>query len=293
LLVLGPFQQYFISTPLRLLVFWLFALAASLFLYAWAPFPGFASDWGKYLATSTLLSAFCFKVASFLPEITPYPFSLSWSEASRYYYASLYLSKQIYGINVPPTVLHPTRYLMQSLPYLIPSSPLWLHRAWQVFLWLSITLLTAALLVRRLDIRDRVNRWLLVVWAFLFLLVGPVYYHLQVTAIIILAFYHWDHRRKAAINFLASLVVVLLASMWAGISRINWMPVPGMLAAALYFLETPLRKNSDALPASLPTTHVWRKLSVWLYPLAPLTWTLAGMGAALATQALYIQWSGN
>ena len=40
-----------------------------------------------------------------------------------------------------------------------------------------------------------------------------------------------------ATHFWRNLVLVLVASLWAGISRVNWLPVPGMLAAALYLLE--------------------------------------------------------
>jgi hypothetical protein len=42
------------------------------------------------------------------------------------------------------------------------------------------------------------------------------------------------HREK----FWQSTLVVVLASCWAGISRINWYPLPGVLAAMLYFFET-------------------------------------------------------
>jgi hypothetical protein len=88
-------------------------------------------------------------VVSLLPEISTYPLTLGWSETSRYYNASLFFSQRIYGISTPPTVLHPSRYLMQAVPFLFPDSPLWLHRAWQVFLWLAAPLLTAIILVRR------------------------------------------------------------------------------------------------------------------------------------------------
>jgi len=57
-LVLGPYQQYFALTATRLLVFWLTALVASLFLSAWGLFPGFAGNWGKYLATSGTVEHF-------------------------------------------------------------------------------------------------------------------------------------------------------------------------------------------------------------------------------------------
>ncbi len=77
--------------------------------------------WGTSLAGSLLGSASLYLVLSYIPEISTYPFTLTWSEASRYYYASLYFSERIYGIQTPPTVLHPSRYLMQAIPFLLPE----------------------------------------------------------------------------------------------------------------------------------------------------------------------------
>ena len=53
--------------------------------------------------------------------VTNYPLSMGWSEGSRYYYASLFFSKQIYGEAFPLSTLHPTRYLLQSFPFLFPN----------------------------------------------------------------------------------------------------------------------------------------------------------------------------
>ena len=70
--------------------------------------------------------------------------------------------------------------------------------------------------------------WALVAWAFCYLLIGPVYYHLLVAALLVL----WGYDRRHPWR---TTLVVLLASIWAGISRINWFPVPGMLAADALF----------------------------------------------------------
>jgi hypothetical protein len=64
--------------------------------------------------------------------------------------------------------------------------------------------------------------------------------------------------------------------MWAGISRVNWFPVPGMLAAALYFLE----EQADSR-------------SVWRYLAKPLAWSVLGVIAAFAAQTVYALASGN
>jgi hypothetical protein len=154
--------------------------------------------------------------------------------------------------------------MMQSAPFLLPEIPLWTHRLWQVLLWIGFNLWAAALVARRFK-----TGWGLAFLAFLFFFQGPVYYHLQVMVILVL----WGADTR---NFWKTLAIVLLASAWAGISRLNWFPVPGMLAAALYFIEQPVNKRN------------------WLAYLLPAAlWTLAGTGTAFAAQTAYIYLSGN
>lgn len=210
-----------------------------------------------------------YRIATYLQDISTYPLTLDWSEASRYYYASLFFSKSIYGIAVPPSVLHPTRYLMQAVPFLIPSLPLWFHRFWQVLLWIVFTAGTALLLTRRLFIQDKFRKYLFLLWAYLFLLQGPVYYHLLLMVILVL----WGYNRKRPWR---TLLIVAIASIWAGLSRINWAPVPGMLASALYFFEVGVNKKP-----------------FWRYLLWPAVWSIIGTGLAAVSQSVYIHWSGN
>jgi hypothetical protein len=264
-LLVGRYGDKFFDMAIRLYFFWLAALIAYLFLRA-AGLP--VKGWGA-LAVSVILLAGIYRAAALLPDISTSPFSLDWSEASRYFYASLFFSKRLYGIAIPPSVLHPTRYLLQSVPFLIPDSPLWLHRVWQVLLWISITFAASYLLARRLlNWRDW-RFWALLAWAFCYLLIGPVYYHLLVAALLVL----WGYDRR---HLWRTTLIVLFASIWAGASRINWFPVPGMLAATLYFLEEPLDRKA-----------------IWRYLLKPLAWTIAGTSLAFGTQALYVALSGN
>jgi len=48
-----------------------------------------------------------------------------------------------------PVSAHPTRYLLQSIPFLIPSTGLPAHRFWQFLLWIVWTAGTAIALSRR------------------------------------------------------------------------------------------------------------------------------------------------
>jgi len=276
-LLLGRYGKYFEFASIRLLLFVLLAATGYYFLQA----AGLTWEHGKLLAGSILISAVGYKIASYLPGISTFPFSLGWSEASRYYYASLFFSQRIYGMAVPPSVLHPSRYLLQAIPFLVPESPLWLHRLWQVILWLTTSAGAAYCLARRLAISGRFMRRSFLAWTFLFLQIGPVYYHLLVPVMLVLVgtatgqkFADQSRVRRRA--FWQTLGVVTLASAWAGISRVNWFPLPGMLAATLYLLETHFQERP-----------------VWKYILPPAIWIAVGGPAALASQALYALLSGN
>ena len=285
------------DTWTRIGIFWLAALLGGLFLIAFDLNNPEESQRrrGIWIGASALLAATIYMILSYLPEISSSPFTLSWSEASRYYYASLFLSRQIYGVWVPPTVLHPSRYLMQAVPFLIPGSPIWLHRLWQVILWIVMPLITGYVLACRLNISDRLQRWMVIGAAFLYLGIGPVYYHLLVPVVLILWGFHSLPKQSKKLRFTVSLLAVLLASFWAGISRINWFPVPGSLAVTLILLEEPVLQSvatDQALKSrwKFPAA-TWRTTGWYILRLAG--WFLVGTAAAFAAQVAYILWSGN
>ncbi|HCE18357.1 MAG TPA: hypothetical protein DEQ80_10900 [Anaerolinea thermolimosa] len=264
--VLWRFDQHFAAPYPRLWLFGLTTGVGAFFLTArWRKLPVF---WA--VLVSALVYGFGLKALSFLPDVSTYPFSLSWSEASRYYYASLPYARRLYGFSIPLSALHPSRYLLLGLPFLLGGTPLWLHRLWQVFLWLGMSLAAGWALMRTLRPPNRWVSLIGVIWAALFLLQGPVYYHLLVCVVLVLV--GFDRQRYGK-----TLFFVVLASLWAGISRVNWFPVPAMLAAVLYFLETPVQ-----------TSRSW-----WQYLLRPLGWGVAGLAAALAAQAAYVLVSGH
>jgi len=208
-----------------------------------------------------------YQIYASLAVVSAYPFSIGYSEASRHYYASMFHAERLYGANLPLPFLHPSRYMLLSLPFWISSLPLWAHRLWQALLWIFLTGISAALLARR----ARLKGWaflLAAAWAYLYFLQGAVYYHLQVMVILILI-------GAQSAKFWRTLFFVTLASLWAGVSRVNWFPVPAMLAIALYLLETPLKEKG------------------WRYWLPPAAWGFIGLASALLAQFAYIQISGN
>jgi hypothetical protein len=169
---------------------------------------------------------------------------------------------------------------------LISGLPLWLHRAWQVFLWLLTSGLAGWLVARRAAKNQPWTVQLaLGAAAILFLFQGPVYYHLLVMVILVLWVFNRLHPWR-------TLVIVLLASLWAGISRVNWLPVPGMLAAALYFLEVPYRRYDFS---RYDEGKRLKSLLQWgtRYLLPPAAWTILGSLAAWGSQQAYQAISGN
>jgi len=259
------FVKHFTALTDRLWLLWMAAGVTCLFLIAAGRISYF---WA--LSVGMLIGGFLAVLLTYAAKVSPYPFTLGWSEASRYYYASLPFAKQIYGFSVPLSPLHASRYLLLSLAYLIPDSPLWFHRLWQVILWIGMNLATGWALSRRLGLRSAPLVAGTTLWAFLFLMQGPVYYHLHLCILPVLLGYH---RRRP----FQTLGMVIIASIWAGLSRVNWFPVPAMLAISIYLLETPYQNHPN----------------LFAYFARPLLWGSAGLLTALAAQAAYIPLSGN
>ena len=234
------------------------------------------TTWQVGFACATILLGVTYEVLLRLNLVTAYPLSMGWSEGSRYYYASLFFSKWVYGESVPLSPLHPTRYLLQSIPFLIPSLGLPAHRFWQFLLWIVMTAGAAIVLSRRATYpAEKAFRWLLAGWYFLYILRVGIYYHLEVMVILPLLFVSAKHPWR-------SLIAVIAASLWAGISRVNWFPMPALIAIAIYLLEVPV---SSVAPLS------FKRLVKYLAQ--PVLWLVAGLASALLAQAAYIPLSGN
>ena len=265
-LVFSSEGKHFESLFFRLAVLWLLAFAAALVLKPLIPSKRII----HLFLFSILLIGAVYQSASFLRDFTTYSFSLAWSEGSRFYYASLPFSQQIYGQKLHWSFLHPSRYLIMSLPFLVHGLPLWMHRAWQIFLWISMMGLGCYALVRRLHLGNWLKAAMLASWTFIFLLQGPVYYHLMICAILVL----WGFDKN---DFKKSLIVVILASLWAGISRVNWFPVPAAMAILLFLLE----KCYD------------ESRGLWDYLKHPVLFGVFGIASSLFAQTVYISFSGN
>jgi hypothetical protein len=257
-------------------------------------------DWYAAFAFVLLAQGFIYQTYGVFAITSANPFSMGYSEAGRHYYASMFFSEKLYGMELPLPFLHPSRYLLLSIPFLADGLPLWFHRFWQAFLWFGLTLGASLGLARF----SRARGWMFILftaWAFLFFFQGAVYYHLQVMVILILLGVPMESGRSLpekpisrADGFqIKPLIFIILASIWAGISRVNWFPVPAMLAIAIYVLETPIHApNAPAVVPGGEDAALSRK-RIWKYWLTPFIWGVSGLVAALVSQFVYIQISGN
>jgi hypothetical protein len=264
--------------PVLLLLLYYWACAWLILLATAALKACFRTTWLGGFSAALILLGLAYEIHFRYGYVTDYPFSLGWSEGSRYYYASLYFSKKIYGEAFPLSTLHPTRYLLQSFPFLFPSLGIFAHRFWQFFLWISLTAgASLALSGRAFGSREKALRWLWAGWLFLFLLRVGVYYHLQVMVILPLLFVSIKKPWQ-------TLAAVIISSLWAGVSRVNWFPMPAMIAAAIYLLETPFHSQSGENASFKAFVN---------YLSQPVLWMVTGLAAALFAQWAYIPLSGN
>ena len=222
------------------------------------------------MAFSLMLIGFFYILLSMHRDISTSAFTLSWSEASRYYYASLFASSKLYGERLAWPFLHPSRYLLQSIPFFVGDFPIVIHRLWQVILWISMPLLTIWIFGKRIIKINGYAAWVFIIWSYVFMYQGPVYYHLFVCVWLVLLGYKKDNPWRTGI-------FVILGSLWAGISRVNWFPVPAMVAITLYLLDTPFPGKQKFIRYFIP----------------PAVYTVIGIISAFGAQIGYAFLSGE
>ncbi|HMB21919.1 MAG TPA: hypothetical protein VKP08_03755, partial [Anaerolineales bacterium] len=161
-----PFMLRFFGGVLmaRFLIFWFFSL-----LGMWGiKLLRRETSWFNALVGIILCQATLHLLLLYWPRVTSYPFAMGWSETSRFYYPSLFLSKKVYGQQYPWPILHPTLHLLLVPPYWF-DAPLWVHRLWRVLLGYVFVVAAIPPLLKRLSIPSRPARWLIGLWMFLYL----------------------------------------------------------------------------------------------------------------------------
>jgi hypothetical protein len=204
-----------------------------------------------------------------LSTVSNYPFSLAWSEGSRFYYASLFLSQKLYGRILPWEVLDRARSIIQAIPYAFNLRSIFIQRLWQMILWLSLPGITSYTLVRRYYPKNNIKMLLATTFIFLALLFAPVYFYLTLCVIPLIIFGDPKKPRR-------TLFLVILCSIWAGLCRINWYFIPAGLGVLFYLFETPVQNKN------------YLKYFFW-----PAIWFTFGTIFAFLASSLYTYFSGN
>jgi len=243
----------------------LFALLTSSILFAFCVSQEETKlvDWNNFLLGS-VTAASIFLVAQLLTKVTTYPFALSWSEGNRLYDYSLYTDPGRYQFadEMKKPYLSPGRYTLWGIPYLIPGTPIWLHRLWDALLWSVPCLLLGLLLSRWSNLSTR-NRWLYALWIFLFLSQGPIYPPLILSAILVVFMVRSD-------RWLLSLIGTTIATIYASISRWTWWPVSAVWATLILLADFKLEPGSK-----------WTRAIRGLIPIAAIALISLGVGSLL------------
>ena len=264
--IYGPYNYLFVSQGVRFLIGWIIFLLVFVLTKTIRKFVDVSCI--IKIIFSASLTSLLFTIANSLSILSNNPLSVSWSEGSTLFFASSFHSKEFYDSAVGLPIINPGRALIQSFPFFIKTLPIVAHRFWDSALWIAIPLTVGTSFAKRLRINNSLTFLCTSLTSLLFLNLGPVYYHLLLIGLIVLAGFNSN-------RFWQSLFVVTLASLWAGWTRINWYPVAGSLAALLYMLEIPREKGI--------LHYLWK----------PLFWFLWGSIVSFVSFRLYMSISGT
>ena len=194
---------------------------------------------GYFLA----LMGISFKIYSIIPSITNYPFPIAWSEGGRIFAAYQVYAPIITGKYLSFPWLDAGRSILDGMVFLIPNSTISTYRLWVNILLISLIFLAAFFTIRKAFVYSRISEnqkkgllLLITLWGLLFLMQGPVYYHVIAGVIPILWLY--DNKRSAR-----NLIVIILCSLWEGLCRVNWFLMPAIVAVLLHMLRTAVIKK--------------------------------------------------
>jgi len=207
-----------------------------------------------------------------------YPFNSYWSEGGRIFNAFQIYAPLVSNAHFSWPWLDPARSLMDGIILLIPGTQIWMWRAWIETLFLITAFSTSYLVVKKAFLaRERIKKslishgvsWLLTVWGGLFLLQGPVYYHLLLGIIPVLLFYKHERNWRTGI-------LIAVMGIWTGLTRVNWFLMPAIVATTLYLLEE-----------SRSATSFFRYLR-W-----PILWGMLNIITSISTYFVSIKTSGK
>jgi hypothetical protein len=215
-------------------------------------------------------------IISHIPEITNYPFTISWSESGRIFNAYQIYAPLLSGQHLGWPWLDPGRAILDGLALLLPSAQIWMERFWIDLLFILSAFVTSLVILKKVfsfsPLRSEKGAsrlvWLLVLWGMFFLLQGPVYYHVLLGVFAI----PWLYNPKKPFLILA---LVVVGSIWEGLCRVNWFIMPACVAILLYLFTEPVSEK-----------NLWRYLR-W-----PLVYLVVGGVASFGSYLVFIKATG-
>ncbi|MDI6768282.1 MAG: hypothetical protein QMD04_01240 [Anaerolineales bacterium] len=216
-------------------------------------------------------------IVVYIPKITNYPFPISWSESGRIFNAYQIYAPLLSGKNLSWPWLDPGRSILDGIVLLLPGTQIWMYRFWISLLMLAGNFTASVLVVGKVVSfaslrKEKLTKgliWLLTFWGTLFLLQGPIYYHVLLGILPVL----WFYNPKKPIS---TLIVIFISSLWEGLGRVNWFLMPAILAITLYLLTEPFAGKK-----------------LWQYIRWPFLWLVSGGIASGLVYGLFIKLTGH
>ena len=229
-----------------------------------------------YLCYAIAFAGLGFNIYSRIPKITNYPLPISWSESGRIFNAYQIYAPLISGEHLSWPWLDPAKSILDGLVLLIPSAQIWMYRFWVNFLFLFCAAVVSFAVVKKAIsfsplYKEKAKRgitWLLVLLGTLFLLQGPVYYHVLLGIVAVLWLY--DVKKPFFVLFL-----IMLGSIWEGLCRVNWFIMPALVASLIYVFTKPFSEKKP-----------------WQYFRWPLAYLLTGAVTSFLTYFIFINVTG-
>ncbi len=208
-------------------------------------------------------------------SVSNYPLATDWSEGWRIFEAASVYGRLVFDESNQLPWQDPARATLEGLVFLVPGSEIWMFRLWKALLLFSTSILIAYYsykAARKNQVSGtRVGRLLpalIVGWGVVFLLQPPITHHVLLGILAVLIFF--DSSKP-----IRTTIVIILASAWEGLGRINWFLMPALVASTLYFLQVPIQGKK-----------------LYGYFLKPFLWCLAGVVVSLLLYSFHLQVNG-
>lgn len=186
------------------------------------------------MGVNILISGVFYAVLSRLVFVNDYPFQLYWSEGNRFYDYSTLLGGYRYltaNNGRAEAFITPGMALPWGIPFLFSDLSIGAFRLYYQLVWIIPPFLLGWTALNVLKSKDLLSRHAVLfgLWAFLFLDQGPIYTPLILSAILVVL--------ASRARLIPGILLVMIASYYAHISRWTWSYAPGIWAVLMTLLQ--------------------------------------------------------